>query len=180
MSLLRRTERDGHTIHHRNWEKACWKVHRRSWAGCFPGMKATGVGSNNFRDPEQRSIRATPPHLMAVVRSPRPEAHFVRSNEGKASFAVVKAARSLDCHRVVSRKADFRPFHPAHAAHCCVSPSAELTIAKVANSSMRANPWDANCSDPDSFPDHRNFRSRLGGVEPGVTPLNRFAVVESH
>jgi hypothetical protein len=120
-----------------------------------------------------------PPHLMAVVRSPRPAAHFVRSNEGKASSAELKAARSSDCHRVVSRKADFRPFHPGHAAHCYASRSAELTIAKAANSS-RANLWDANCSDPDSSTDHRNFRSRLGAVEPNVTPLSRFAVVESY
>src|SRR5437868_3740249 len=129
MSLLRRTERDGHSIRRRNWEKACWKIHRRSWAGYSPDMRATGVGLNNFRDPEQRSIRAMRPDLTAVARLSRCAAHFVHSSAEQASSAELKAARSSDCHRVVSRKADFRPFHPGHASR-----SAELTIAKAANS----------------------------------------------
>src|SRR5437763_768774 len=76
MSLLRRTERNGHTIRHCNWEKACWNIHRRSWAGYSTDMRATDVGWNNFRDPEQRSIRAMRPDLRALARSPRCAAHF--------------------------------------------------------------------------------------------------------
>jgi len=140
-------------------------------------MKAMGVGWNNFRDLMTRSIRAPPQHLRVVARSPRRVVHCVRLIAELGSSAELKAARSSDWCCAVSTKADFRPPYQVHAAHCYARSSAELTIAEAANSSMRANPWDANCSDLDLSPDHRNFCSRLGGVEPTVTPLSRFAVL---